>query len=185
MRKRFFGVNVLLACMVMCCSWHSASAQAKPVKKDTTIILINNITMQIEISQALSDLYNFKFERAEQQFRWFKQKYTWHPLPYFLLGLSEWWKIMPNTKNTQYDDRFLAYMDSTIVVAKNLFEEYPEYKIEVRPDILREKDGPTLEHAIQALHGQSIFLPHKTALRPDPKLLLKRYDQFRESSRLA
>ncbi len=130
MRKRFLSLNVLLACVVIFCSWSAASAQSKKVKKDTTIILINNVTMQIEISQALSDLYNFKFEVAERQFRWFKQKYQWHPLPYFLLGLSEWWKIMPNTKETKYDDRFLAYMDSTIVVAKNLFEEYPEYKIE-------------------------------------------------------
>lgn len=133
MRKRFLGVKVflvLVAGMLVCGSWSSASAQAKSTRKDTTIILINNVTMQIEISQALSDLYNFKFERAEQQFRWFKQKYPWHPLPYFLLGLSDWWKIMPNTKETKYDDRFLAYMDSTIIVAKNLFEEYPEYKIE-------------------------------------------------------
>jgi putative restriction endonuclease len=55
----------------------------------------------------------------------------------------------------------------------------PEYKIEVRPDILREKDGPTLAHAIQALHGQSIFIPKIEALRPDPKLLTIRYEQFR------
>lgn len=133
MRKRLFGLNLalgLLACVLLVCSTSfSTLAQAK-AKKDTTIILINNITMQIEISQALSDLYNFKFESAERQFRWFKQKYPWHPLPYFLLGLSEWWKIMPNTRETRYDDRFLAYMDSTIVVAENLFDEYPEYKIE-------------------------------------------------------
>ena len=107
MRKRFFGINVLLACVVMCCSWGSTLAQTKTVKKDTTIILINNITMQIEISQALSDLYNFKFETAERQFRWFKQKYPWHPLPYFLLGLSEWWKIMPRIENRDHDDRFV------------------------------------------------------------------------------
>jgi hypothetical protein len=100
------------------------------IKKDTTIILITNLTIQIEANQALNDLYNFKFEKAEQQFRWFKQKYAWHPLPYFLLGLSEWWKIMPNTKNTSYDDRFMAYMDSTIMVAENLYEKYPEYKVE-------------------------------------------------------
>ncbi|MFN0118100.1 MAG: tetratricopeptide repeat protein, partial [Elusimicrobiota bacterium] len=49
---------------------------------------------------------------------------------YFLLGLSEWWKIMPNTKNTSYDDRFMSYMDSTIMVAENLYEKYPEYKVE-------------------------------------------------------
>ncbi len=100
------------------------------VKKDTTIILISDITMQIETNQALNDLYNFKFEKAEQQFRWFKQKYAWHPLPYFLLGLSEWWKIMPNTKSTLYDNRFMSYMDSTIMVAENLHKKFPEYRIE-------------------------------------------------------
>ena len=124
-RKFFFGL--LIAAMASG-AW-SAAAQAL-AKKDTTIILINNIAMQIEINQAMNDLYNFKFEKAEQQFRWFKQKYAWHPLPYFLLGLSEWWKIMPNTKATQYDDRFMAYMDSSIIVAENLFEAHPEYKIE-------------------------------------------------------
>ncbi len=99
-------------------------------KKDTTIILISDITVQLEATQALNDLYNFKFDKAEQQFRWFKQKYAWHPLPYFLLGLSEWWKIMPNSQNRSHDDRFLAYMDSTIRVADNLHDHYPEYRIE-------------------------------------------------------
>lgn len=99
-------------------------------EKDTTIILINDIRIQIEATEALNDLYNFKFDKAEQQFRWFKQKYAWHPLPYFLLGLSEWWKIMPNTKNTSHDDKFMAYMDSTIRVAENLHKKSPEYRIE-------------------------------------------------------
>jgi len=97
---------------------------------DTTLILINDPSIQIEATQALNDLYNFKFEKAEQQFRWFKQKYAWHPLPYFLLGLSEWWKIMPNTRDTSHDDRFLSYMDSTIRVAENLHKKSPEYRTE-------------------------------------------------------
>ena len=105
----------------------SAIAQAK---KDTTIILISSITVQLETTQALNDLYNFKFEKAEQQFRWFKQKYAWHPLPYFLLGLSEWWKIMPNTDDTSHDERFFSYMDSTIRVAEHLHDKTPEYRIE-------------------------------------------------------
>lgn len=111
---------LLLACQ-------GAAGQAR---KDTTIILISNLAVQIEATQALNDMYNFKFERAEQQFRWFKQKYGWHPLPYFLLGLSEWWKIMPSLENREHDDLFLAYMDSTILVAENLHKKYPEYKIE-------------------------------------------------------
>jgi hypothetical protein len=100
------------------------------VKKDTTIILISSTVIQMEAAQAMNDLYDFKFEKAEQQMRWFKQKYSWHPLPYFMLGLSQWWKIMPNTKETRYDDLFLAYMDSTIAVAENLYKKHPEYKIE-------------------------------------------------------
>jgi len=107
-----------------------ASQATCQVQKDTTIILISSPAVQIEAAQALNDLYDFKFEKAEQQMRWFKQKYAWHPLPYFMLGLSEWWKIMPNTKDTKYDDRFLGYMDSTIAVAENLYKKHPEYKTE-------------------------------------------------------
>lgn len=99
-------------------------------RKDTTIILISNLQIQIETTQALDDLYNFKFDKAEMQFQWLKQKYGWHPLPYFLIGLGEWWKIMPDTKNTSHDDRFLAYMDSSIMLANNLHEKHPEYRIE-------------------------------------------------------
>ncbi len=104
-------------------------AEAQTAKRDTTIILLSDITVQLEITEALEDMYNFKFARAEQQFRWLKQKYAWHPLPYFLMGLSEWWKIMPNPKLTYNDDRFLAYMDSAIFKAEKLYK-MPEFKVE-------------------------------------------------------
>lgn len=54
----------------------------------------------------------------------------------------------------------------------------PDYVIEVRPDILRETDGPTLRHAIQELQGSRIALPRAVSLRPDPELLKVRYEQF-------
>jgi putative restriction endonuclease len=58
----------------------------------------------------------------------------------------------------------------------------PDCVIEVRPDIRRERDGPTLVHAIQALHGTRIVVPVSKVLRPDPALLEIRYEQFRQSS---
>src|SRR5258708_14420189 len=109
--------------------WMSLPAFAQ-TKKDTTLILISDISVQLEATQALNDLYNFKFDKAERQFHWFKQKYAWHPLPYFLLGLSEWWKIMPSTYDTSHDERFLTYMDSTIQVAEHLHNNFSEYKTE-------------------------------------------------------
>ncbi len=123
-------VSLILIIFYSYVSGQALQASGQTVKKDTSIILINNMAIQLETTQALNDLYNFKFEKAEQQFRWFKQKYRWHPLPYFLMGLSEWWKIMPDTKNKAYDEKFLAYMDSSILVGENLYNNYPEYKIE-------------------------------------------------------
>jgi putative restriction endonuclease len=57
----------------------------------------------------------------------------------------------------------------------------PDYTIEVRPDILREEDGPTLAHAIQALHEARISIPRVASHRPDPALLEIRYHQFRDA----
>jgi tetratricopeptide (TPR) repeat protein len=98
--------------------------------EDTTqVILIEDMQIQIETTQALNDLYNFKFEKAEQQFRWLKQKYSWHPLPYFLLGLSEWWKIMPNMNERSRDAKFIAYMDTVVAISERL-ENIPRHKVE-------------------------------------------------------
>lgn len=128
--KLLLVVNIWSAGLLIFGLSLSAAAQQPAVKKDTTIILISSIQIQIETTQALNDLYNFKFDEAEKQFRWFMQKYKWHPLPYFLIGLGEWWKIMPDPKNKTHDERFLAYMDSAILVAGNLHKRYPEYKLE-------------------------------------------------------
>jgi hypothetical protein len=99
-------------------------------KKDTTHILINDLNIQLECTEALNNLYNFKFDAAEAGFRKLRETYHWHPLPYFLMGLIEWWKIMPNTKDESHDEVFLSYMDSTIEVGEHLYETYPEYKTE-------------------------------------------------------
>jgi hypothetical protein len=120
MLRNYIFVGSLVVCLV---------GKAQP-RKDTTLILIADINVQLEATQALNDMYNFKFEQAELQFRYFKEKYRWHPLPYFLLGLSEWWKIMPNTRDQSHDERFLAYMDSTISISEVLRKKYPEYKLE-------------------------------------------------------
>lgn len=90
---------------------------------DSIEYLLTNQTIQIECTSGVNDLYNFKFGRAESQFHWLRKTYPAHPLPYFLLGLSEWWKMVPNIDVEKYDARFLAYMDSSIHFAELLFAE--------------------------------------------------------------
>ncbi len=96
---------------------------------DSIQILLSNVQIQIEATQAINDMYNFKFEEAEKQFRWIRQRHPDHPLPYYLLGLSQWWKILPNLDETQYDEEFLRYMDLSIEKAKFLHEQ-AETKLE-------------------------------------------------------
>jgi tetratricopeptide (TPR) repeat protein len=125
------AVHKVLFFMALFLLVQNLSATAQPVaKKDTTIILLTNINVQLECVDALNDLYNFKFDKAESRFRYLKAKYKWHPLPYFLMGLIEWWKIMPDSRNTSHDKSFLAYMDTTILVGENLYKHHPAYKKE-------------------------------------------------------
>ena len=55
----------------------------------------------------------------------------------------------------------------------------PDYVIEVRKDILSEKDGPMLIHALQGMNKSSIIIPHSAKQIPDPSLLAQRYEEFR------
>lgn len=93
------------------------------------VLLLEDINIQLEATQAINDMYNFQFETAERQFRWIKQKYPHHPLSYFLLALSEWWKINVNVENTRYDEKFEAYLDTAIAKAEVLYS-IPQFKIE-------------------------------------------------------
>jgi putative restriction endonuclease len=58
----------------------------------------------------------------------------------------------------------------------------PDYRIEVRDDVLGEDDGPTLRYALQGLHGDAIEVPRRRAAQPDRNLLEERYERFRAAS---
>ncbi len=92
-------------------------------------MVVNNPGVQIEATEAINMLYNFQFDEADTEFRWLRYRYPNHPMPRFLMGLAEWWKIVPNTDNEQYDDVFLAHMDSTIALAEKLYDA-GTYKVE-------------------------------------------------------
>ncbi|PKV63390.1 tetratricopeptide repeat protein [Pontibacter ramchanderi] len=86
-------------------------------------MLLMDKDIQYELEGAVDNMYNFKYELAEKQFKSLRRRYPNHPLPYFLMGLSQWWKIVPtNIQTLEYDDLFFAYMDSTIQKAEKLYD---------------------------------------------------------------
>lgn len=90
--------------------------------------LLLNKGLQFRITEAVNSLYDFDFETAEKGFSVMRYTYPEHPLPYFLMGLSQWWKIAPDTEDQSYDAVFHQYMGETIKKAEILFEADPNNK---------------------------------------------------------
>lgn len=84
--------------------------------------------LQFRITESVNSLYNFDFEVAERGFRVIQLQYPDHPLPYFLMGLSTWWKITPDLENKRYDDLFIKQMDQTIEKAESIYKKDPSNK---------------------------------------------------------
>lgn len=61
---------------------------------------------------------------------------------------------------------------------QNMLGVTPDYRVQVRLDILEEIDGPMLKHGIQEMHGRELTLPVKRGNRPDRDLLAWRWEQF-------
>jgi len=56
----------------------------------------------------------------------------------------------------------------------------PDYRIEIRRDVMLESDGPMLKHGLQGLDGQRIDLPSQIPLRPSVRMLEQRHQKFLE-----
>jgi len=58
----------------------------------------------------------------------------------------------------------------------------PDYRVEVSEEVLRETDGPMLQHGLQEVHGWRLEVPKRVAERPDRERLAQRYARFRRVS---
>ena len=63
----------------------------------------------------------------------------------------------------------------------NIIGVTPDYIIEVREDILNEKDGPMLKHGIQELQHKKIILPRDKKMWPDRERLYIKYTKFKQT----
>ena len=116
-------LNTKILGLLLFCFVALPRAEATQAKADSTQYLLLNMALQLQITDAVDNMYNFKFREAEIEFNWMKFNYPDHPLPYFLFGISTWWQMMPNLdKESPLGDEFLAYMDTAIVKAEAMFK---------------------------------------------------------------
>jgi len=99
------------------------SVHVAPPAVDISGWLLLDKDIQLELGGAVQNLYNFKFAKADKQFYSLRRRYPQHPMAYFLLGLSTWWKMVPaNATDTRYDKAFLAYVDTAQIKAEALYK---------------------------------------------------------------
>lgn len=65
---------------------------------------------------------------------------------------------------------------------RNILGIRPDFVVEVRTDILTEKDGPMLLHGLQGFQGTTIVRPSSRVLWPRSDFLAERYEEFRRAS---
>lgn len=63
----------------------------------------------------------------------------------------------------------------------NIIGVSPDYQIIVQEKILKEKDGPMLQHGIQQLHEKKLILPHSKRNWPSQAKLEERFTTFQRS----
>lgn len=126
--------KILIGCILFICFANNVEAVQNNDKNKTEITasaseyLLLDKGLQFRITEAVNSLYNFDFEVAERGFRVLQLQYPDHPLPYFLMGLSTWWKITPDLENKRYDNIFIKQMDVTIEKAEAIYKKDPTNK---------------------------------------------------------
>lgn len=53
-----------------------------------------------------------------------------------------------------------------------------DFKVEIRPELLTEVDGPMLQHGLKAMHGERIYVPKHKNDKPSKDLLARRFERF-------
>lgn len=85
-----------------------------------------------------------------------------------------------------HDDRGLPEIPNGLALCKihhsaydaNILGISPDLVIHVREDILREIDGPMLEHGLKGMAGRTIIVPRVVTQRPRKEFLDERYRRF-------
>jgi putative restriction endonuclease len=65
---------------------------------------------------------------------------------------------------------------------RNFLGVRPDLVVQLRPDILREADGPMLRSRLKGFHEARLHVPSRELLRPNREFLAERYELFRKAS---
>ncbi len=96
------------------------------------LILLSSLTAQNNsvrfdslIASGINQIYNLKFEEAEQTFHQIKTDYPDNPVGDFFDAMIVWWRIMIDFNNTDLDDIFVEKLEDVIDKCDDILDEDP------------------------------------------------------------
>lgn len=78
---------------------------------------------ELRVKRGVDHIYNLEFEQAEKEFTDLIRAKPGDPAGHFFLAMVNWWKIMIDMDNMQYDDQFLDSLDRVIDLCDNLLDK--------------------------------------------------------------
>ena len=76
--------------------------------------------------KGIKEIYNIKFNDAENTFRKLIADYPGHPAGRFFLAMIDWWKILLDVDNESYDDLFFEKLEDVIYQCDQVLEKDPD-----------------------------------------------------------
>lgn len=106
--------NIL--CSVVLLLLLSTVVQVQQAAAQGTSSILSDPELHADATQALNDLYNMRFARAQAATARIKVRYPDHPVGPFLDGLILWWRILPSltVDDPSHDRAFMRHMEETI-----------------------------------------------------------------------
>lgn len=75
--------------------------------------------------RGIDHVYNLEFEKAEAEFRDLIRMNPGHPAGHFFSAMVQWWRIMIDVDNEQYDREFIKALDGVVEMCDSLLEINP------------------------------------------------------------
>ena len=101
-------------------------AVAAPRSAQAQWVLLED-TAHSMVERGLDYMYNLNYAQADSIFTALTQRYPKHPAGYFLLALTDWWRIKPNIADEgavkRYSKSYENRLQKTIDVSDELLKE--------------------------------------------------------------
>lgn len=90
------------------------------------ILLAQTSDFDIRVEKGIEQIYSIKFTEAGKTFKKIIEDYPGHPAGKFFLAMIDWWRIMLDTDDDKFDDKFFEELDKVIEFCDKILEKDPK-----------------------------------------------------------